>query len=311
MQYLRKIQIGFQEGTCPLRCKKCLAFGENARKKKQVRKMPLDKAKILVDEISQMEIIPAIQPSIHTEPFANEDLKEIIPYCCNKSVPLNIITNGILLNIEWMDLLIKWMKRDSVISFSLDAVTQETYGKVRGDYSLAELEDKVTYLMEKRGDGGPRVSVNYTYEEDNYGEKDIFLEKWKNKVDAVRINVALDSNRRIPDIYRKEDQIKKDDVCSFLRETMTIDSGGEVRLCSADTFGETYLGNAFEEGTASIWNGGKIDSFRQRYRQNQISQEDFCYGCEWGDSVYNFNQIEETEEYILKIADYAIYYNRK
>lgn len=60
--------------------------------------------------------------------------------------------------------------------------------------------------MENRGDSGPRVSVNYTYEEDNYEEKDIFLERWKNKVDAVRINVALDSHRKIPDIYRKEEK---------------------------------------------------------------------------------------------------------
>ena len=311
MQYIRKIQIGFQEGTCPLRCKKCLAFGENARKKKQVRKMALDKAKILVDEISKMEIIPSIQPSIHTEPFANEDLKENIPYCYNKNVPLNIITNGILLNEEWMDLLIKWMNRSSVISFSLDAVTQETYGKVRGDYSLEDLENKVMYLMENRGDSGPRVSVNYTYEEDNYEEKDIFLERWKNKVDAVRINVALDSHRKIPDIYRKEEKIKNHGVCSFLRETMTIDSDGEIRLCSVDAFGETNLGNVFEEGIVPIWTGEKMEMFREKNRLQQFSQEDFCYGCEWGDSVYDFNEVEETDSYILKVADYAIYYNRK
>lgn len=310
MRYPRKIQIGFQEGTCPLKCKKCLAFGENAKEEKAVRKMPIERARKLIDEISQMEMIPAIQPNIHTEPFANEELKEIIPYCCSKNIPINIITNGVLLNEQWIDSLVKWLDRNSSISFSLDAVTQATFEKVRGAYSLEELENKIVSLMKKRGDKGPRVSVNYVYEEDNYSERDIFLEKWKDRVDAVRINVVLDSDRKIPSIYRKECTWQNEE-CPFLDEIITIDSGGEVRVCPVDAFGETYLGNVFEEGILQIWNGEKMDMLRQKHRQNRLQPEDFCYGCEWGYSVYGFNEIKETEEYILKIADYAIYYNRK
>lgn len=310
MQYPRKLQIGFQEGTCPLKCKKCLAFGEHAKDKKAVRKMSLERARRLIDEISEMKVVPAVQPNIHTEPFANEDLKKIIPYCCDKGVPISIITNGILMDEEWMELLIKWLDRNSAISFSLDAVTQETYEKVRGAYSLSDLEQKIKYLIKKRGNKGPRVSVNYVYEEDNYGEKDIFLEKWKDEVDAVRINVVLDSNRKIPSIYKKE-VVKNNDVCPFLDEIITIDSDGEVRACPVDAFGETYLGNAFEKGILQIWNGEEMERLRQKHRQNQLCREDFCYGCEWGYSVYGFNEVEETENYILKIANYALYYNKK
>ncbi len=311
MQYPRKIQIGFQEGTCPLKCKKCQAFGEHAKDKKTVRKMPLDKAKKLIDEIAVMEVIPAVQPSIYTEPFANQDLKEIIRYCCTKSVPLNIITNGILLDKDWMDLLIEWLDRRSSISFSLDAITQETYEKVRGPYSLEELEKKIRYLVNNRGQKGPRVSVNYVYEEDNFDEKDAFLEKWKDEVDAVRINVVLDSDRKIPVIYRKKDLTITGNGCPFLHETITIDSEGEVRACPVDSFGETYLGNVFEEGIMPVWRGKKVEALRKKQKQDQLSQDDFCYGCEWGYSVYDFDQIEETEDYVLKIADYAVYYNRK
>ena len=311
MQYPRKIQIGFQEGTCPLRCKKCQAFGEHAKKKKAVKKMHLEKAIRLIDEISEMESIPAIQPSIYTEPFANEDLKEIIPYCRKKEVPLNIITNGILLDIEWIDLLIKCLERNSSISFSLDAVTQRTYEKVRGAYDLRKIEEKIEYLLNNRGSKGPRVSVNYVYEEDNYSEKDAFLQKCKDKVDAVRINVALDIHRQIPAIYRKKDVIIQSDECSFLCETMTIDSEGEVRVCPVDAFGATYLGNVFEKGIMPIWEGKELEALIQKHKENQLLQTDFCYGCEWGYGIYNFNKLEETEDYIIKIADYATYYNRK
>ena len=311
MQYPRKIQIGFQEGTCPLRCRKCPGFGEHVKKEKEIQKMSLERAKSLVDEIAQMEVVPIIQPHITTEPFANEDLKEIITYCCSKEMTFSIITNGILLDKVWMDFLIERLNRNSTISFSLDAVTQETYEKVRGNYSLSELEKKIEYMIDCRGDKGPRVSVNLVYEEDNYNEKDAFLERWKNKADAVHIGVALDSERKIPDIYRKKDIIKKSKICPMLEEVMIIDSGGEVRACAQDAFGDTYLGNVFEKGIMSIWDGEKRKQLFEKHKRNLLQSVDFCYGCEWGHSLYQFDKVIETEEYIIKSADYAVYYNRK
>lgn len=311
MRYPKKIQIGFQEGTCPLKCKKCFAFGENAKAIKKVQKMPREKAKQLIDKISELDKIPSIQPSIYTEPFANEDLKELIPYCRDRNIPINIITNGVLLDKEWMDLLIRYLDTDSIISFSLDAVNQATYEKVRGAYSLADLEKKIEYLMNNRGSHGLRVSVNFVYEEDNYNEQDAFLMKWKNIVDAVRISVAIDSDRKIPFIYRKGDSVKKCDVCPYLQETMTIDAGGEVRFCSVDAFGESYLGNVFEEEIMTIWNGKKMEELREKHRENRLTQNDFCYGCEGGYSMYNFSRVEENDDFTLKISDYAVYYNRR
>lgn len=311
MQYPKKIQIGFQEGTCPLSCKKCPGFGEHVKGIKKVQKMPLQRAKQLIDEIAQIEKVPIIQPHIVTEPFANEDLKEIIPYCCNKNISLSIITNGILLNKEWIDLLITFLNRNTTVSFSLDAVTQKTYEKVRGEYNLAELEETIKYLLDERGSKGPRISVNFVYEEDNYDEKDAFLEKWKNKVDAVHIGVALDEHKKIPAIYKVKDVNKKNKACPFLREVMVIDTNGEARVCSADAFGETNLGNVFEKGILSVWNGEKMKTMLHKHKQSLLQHTDFCFECEWGYSLYNFGEAEETDDFIIKKADYAVYYNRK
>lgn len=311
MQYPKKVQIGFQEGTCPLRCKKCPGFGSYVKDTKKIQKMSLQRAEKLIDEIAQMERIPVIQPHIVTEPFANEDLKELIPYCCSKNISLSIITNGILLDKEWMDLLITYLKRDTTISFSLDAVTQKTYEKVRGSYDLAELEKKIAYLIDKRGERGPRISVNFVYEEDNYDEKEIFLDKWKNRVDAVHIGVVLDEHRKIPTVYKTKEVDKKDKACPFLQEVMVIDADGETRVCSADAFGETNLGNVFEEGVLAVWNGEKMKKLLQRQRRNVLKPADFCFECDWGYCLYHFKEIEETEDFIIKKADYAVYYNRK
>ena len=131
-----KINIGFQEGSCPLACKKCFAFSQLAGRKKQVRKMPMDKAKRLIDEIAEIdeENRPDIQPYIYAEPFANADLKEIVLYSFSRGVKMTFLTNGILFNDEWIDFFTKELKHPTTISFSLDAVTQETFEKVRGMY---------------------------------------------------------------------------------------------------------------------------------------------------------------------------------
>lgn len=137
IKYPRKIAIGFQEGTCPLKCKKCFAFGKNAPYKKEIGKMSIDNARRLIDEISTFEIRPNIQPHIFTEPFANKDLMDIIQYCNQKregkaGLGMSIITNGILIDDEWEEFILSELDENYTISFSLDAVTQSTYEKVRG-----------------------------------------------------------------------------------------------------------------------------------------------------------------------------------
>ncbi len=308
MKYPRKIAIGFQEGTCPLHCKKCFAFGENAKKQKNIAKMPYDRALWLISEIAQMEQIPSIQPHIFTEPFANDDLQKIIQACVDRNICMSIITNGILLHKEWLDFLIHKLDRRYTLSFSLDAVTQQTYEKVRGNYELKELEKKVRYLICNRGDCGPRVGVNFSVEEENYTETEDFLGKWKGKVDAIRINTAFDQGKKIPVRFRK----KRDDrpgTCGYLEEVMVIDTDGQVRVCQFDAFGDTMLGNVFEEGIVNVWNGEKISEVRRRQSNDELNHNDFCYGCEITEMT-KFRTCE-TENYIMKEADHSLYYNYK
>lgn len=308
MEYPRKFQIGFQEGTCPLNCKKCLAFGENARQKKEVRKMSIDKAKHLIDEISQLGIHAVIQPHIFTEPFANPDLRTIIHYCGEKKLDMSIITNGILLDDEWLDFLIGQSEQKLTVSFSLDAVTQEVYEKVRGKYELSVIEQKINYLMEHKKNRNLKISVNFTTEEDNKDEADIFLDRWKYRVDAVRMHTLIDGEKKLLDTFPEEPYRCRE--CGLLNESMVIDAGGEVRACSLDAFGESYLGNVLEEGICNVWNGKRMENLRKRVYQNSLSKDDFCYGCEAHGIVGNYCSKEDDEFYVVENG-YDIFYNRK
>lgn len=305
-----KFAIGFQEGICPLSCNKCAAFSKNARKEKIVGKMNLDLAKRLIDEISEIGG-NYIQPSIYTEPFANKDFKKIIDYCNKKNIGMSIITNGILINDDWIDFIINNMKENYTISFSLDAVTQQTYEKVRSvrvgkQYDIKKLEETIYELLRRKGKY-PRIGVNFTIEKDNQEEADLFLEKWKGIVDAVRINTCIDHNKKIPEEYKKN--ITKYVPCNKCFDVMVIDFNGDVRVCQVDAFGDSYMGNVFEEGILNVWNGNKLEELRKRHIDNKFLESDFCYGCEAGKLV--IEEEIETSTYLIKRGSHLTYYNKK
>lgn len=308
MRYPRKIAIGFQEGTCPLRCPKCYAFSEAAKGHKKAVKMPMERAKQLIDEIAHMDCVPSVQPHIYTEPFANDDLREIIQECLDNHICMSIISNGILLNRDWLNFLIQKLDRRYTLSFSLDAVTQDTYEKVRGNFELKKIEEKINYLIDNRGDSGPRVGVNFSVEEDNYAEVKSFLDKWKYKVDAVRVNTVFDFNKKIPLRFR-QDIDDGNTKCAYLDEVMTIDADGEVRTCQYDAFGDTALGNVFEEGILNVWNGEKMSELRRKQKYGELEAGSFCYGCEASKGM-DFRTYE-TDEFVIKRASHSVYYNYK
>ncbi len=309
MNYPRKIAIGFQEGTCPLTCAKCLAFSPNAKEKKKAVKMPLDKALYLIDEVAAMEKVPVIQPHIFTEPFANQDLRVIMQRCMVKKIGMSIITNGILLNQEWLDFLINELDRTITLSFSLDAVSQEVYQKVRGNYELKQLEDKIEYLVKNRKKSGPRVSVNFSTEEDNCFEADDFIEKWKYKTDSVRVDTVFDSDKKISHKFVNEDVKNGNMKCGFLNEVMVVDADGQIRVCQLDAFGDTSFGNAFEEDLLSIWNGVKLNKLRTEQAEGTLEKANFCYGCEVP-CITNHVRYE-TDDFVILKAGGSIYYNYK
>lgn len=309
MEFPRKIAIGFQEGVCPLRCNKCPAFGRDAKKKKEIYKMSLNRIKLLLDEIARMKKIPIVQPCIYAEPFANPDLREIIINCNDRNIAMSIITNGILVDEQWIDFLIKNTNRKYTVSFSLDAVTQKIYNRVRGSYELKIIEETIEKLMNKRENEGPRVTVNFTVEEENEAETEAFIEKWKYKADGVRVTVGVDAQRKIPDRYHHMETKTKSKKCGFLGETMVIDANGQVRSCTYDAFGDTNFGNVFETGILEIWNGDSMQELRKLQAKDMLLESHFCKGCEAG--LEAMVRSSETEEFVINEADYAIYYNLK
>ena len=115
-----------------------------------------------------------------SEPMLNSNIMEMIKYALdNEIMDVFLGTNGTKLAKENIDQMIEWgLTR---LEISLDAVTPETYKKVRGG-DLGKIEKMVKYAYERREAFGrklPIIRVSFVVTEENYREAPDFVEKWK------------------------------------------------------------------------------------------------------------------------------------
>jgi radical SAM protein with 4Fe4S-binding SPASM domain len=288
---------------CNLKCPMCLVHGDPANPQLKGflrRDMQLDKARKMLDEL--MVARPLIMPSLWSEPLLAHDLKEHISGIKQRGMTLAMNTNGLTLREDLAAFMVE--QEVDAVSFSIDAVTEETLMKVRGINKLKKLHDAVALMIRVRGEAArPRIGVSFTVQATNEHEREAFVEYWSPRVDFVRVG-ELFENGRFPNV--KVEGPRR--ACPALYSTMAIHTTGNVSVCCLDGFGETNVGNVFEEGVAAVWNGERLNQVRHWHETGQYDKIPFCQSCErW--ASYGFEE-EITDMLLIRRSPEYTYYNR-
>jgi radical SAM protein with 4Fe4S-binding SPASM domain len=289
---------------CNLKCPMCIVHGEtdDPRLKAFLRRsMSLAQARAVLDEI--MASKPLIQPNLWSEPLLAHDFKAHIRHMKERGLTVALNTNGLLLREDMAKFFVE-MKVDSV-SISIDATTKETLKKVRGIDKLEKIEKSVSVMLQARGERlVPRVGVSFTLQDANRHERDAFVQRWVGRVDFVRVGELFEDGR-FPGI--KPTGPRK--PCPSLYNTMAIHTNGNVSYCCLDGFGETSLGNIFEDGgVKAVWHGEKFREIRHLHETGQYDKVPFCQGCDrW---ISNDYQEEIVDGLLIRRSAEYTYYNR-
>lgn len=288
---------------CNLKCPMCLVHGDpdNPQLKGFLRRdMPLEQARKMLDELQAAR--PLVMPSLWSEPMLARGFRDYIREIKQRGMTLAMNTNGLTLRED----LARFMVESEVdaVSFSIDAVTEETLMKVRGVKKLKKLHEAVALMLRVRGDRPrPRVGVSFTVQAANAHEREAFVAHWSQHVDFVRVG-ELFENGRFPNI--KVEGPRR--PCPALYSTMAIHTNGNVSICCLDGFGETNVGNVFEEGVAAVWNGEKLNAVRQWHEAGEYEKVPFCQSCErW--ASYGFRE-EVRDNLLIRSSPEYTYYNR-
>lgn len=288
---------------CNLKCPMCIVHGGTSDPRLQAflrRRVNIEDAQKLLDEV--MHARPLIQPNMWSEPLLAPDFKEFVLAAKQRGVSIALNTNGLLLKPELAAFLVE-EKVDSV-SISIDAVTPETLNKVRGIDKLDKVERAVFTMLEARADKElPRVGVSFTIQAENKHEHDEFISRWSKIVDFVRVGeVFVDGS--FPSIKIEGAR----SPCPSLYTTLAVHVDGQASICCLDSFGETDLGNVYQDGVEQVWNGEKFNEVRHYHETGQWEKVPFCINCDRWQS-YEFED-EVRDGLLIRKSSEFTYYNR-
>lgn len=235
------------------------------------------------------------------EPLMNKDLPKIIGYAHSKGIKSHINSNGVLLNKESADKLIK--HHLFAISLSIDGATSRTHDYLRGvPGTFSKAIRNLDYI--RKQPGSPHVYINTVIMRPNVGElKEIMSLSKKHQTDGVTFQCLLpnlgpdNANARPEDnplwpsfkeviksinsfksnryllnsdndlqslrSYYQDPHSLDNLTCSAGINNFIIDHLGNVRLC----FGMAPIGNILAEQPEHIWHNQHSVEQRQAIRK--------------------------------------------
>jgi pyruvate-formate lyase-activating enzyme len=264
---------------CNVSCLGCALHGPHGLAKRPFGNMKREIWEPVIKEIGSWDKKVSVSAHGGGEPLLNKDLKEILLYA--KSFPnidIGFLTNGMLLDESWTDFIID-MRLDWV-ALSIDGVLPETHDIIRKNSDLLKVEKNLNTLLEakkKKKSISPHVKLNMVAYDEIIDQKETFVEKWINKVDAVMIS----HYRNPPESKRWPDVPLERKPCPLLWTQAVIAWDGSIGLCCEDfnmDHSPGRLGN--DAKLLELWNGPEFTKVRTLHQQGLFEDHPMCRECD-------------------------------
>ena len=195
-------------------------------------------------------------------------------------------TNGVLLSEDLSRFLVE--QRIARIEVSLDAVTPETYLKIRRKDEVERIEanlEKLIEIRERLGSSLPIIRLCFCVQKDNIHEQMAFLAKWAGRVDYIDFQQMIDfgnvSEMREAGtlLDAKPTQAEKPTrtYCAYPFNSLHVWSNGDVTPCCTFFGKALVIGNVNNENLSAIWNGRKIEKVRSQLLSGNVNP--VCFAC--------------------------------
>uniref|UniRef100_UPI004024E36B radical SAM/SPASM domain-containing protein n=1 Tax=Candidatus Wunengus sp. YC65 TaxID=3367701 RepID=UPI004024E36B len=222
------------------------------------------------------------------EPLLHPELPRMIKYAKDKKAAykINFYSNGILLTgTKSLELIKSGL---DTIHVSIDALTNETYEKIKNSQKLEVVEENVKRLVElkkKLHSKKPFVITKIIHTPDTQGEIKPFINKWNRIADFVEVGEyhTWDGTLDNSSLFDQSDAIRrrKRYPCTFLWYNPVILWDGRVTTCCVDYQGKGVFGDIQEESLARIWQGDVLKSLRMAHLKGLYKNIPLCDKCQF------------------------------
>ena len=282
---------------CNLSCIMCYTINHSEKK----RTLVIGDIERVLKECEDHNL-PALVVGLGSEPLLYKEIKTVLGTALDAGVmDIFLGTNGVLLTEDLSEYLVR--RQVARLEISLDAVSSETYQKIRGKDELDRIEENIKRFIEirKRHNSElPVLRVCFCVQELNYKEIEEFRNKWKDKADYIDFQQVLDFSD--VDSFRDGDKICDSTSgsseqpisthCAYPFNSLNIWSNGNVTPCC--TFyaksEELVLGNIRESTLGELWSGERIKELRTQLLSGQPSK--ICRACLTNRNTEHFNSVK-------------------
>lgn len=268
---------------CMLNCIMC----PHSQLKDKTGYMPFDRFKKIIDECSRHYSLGDLVFSGFGEPLLHPQLIEMSKYAKKKGIPkVRLITNAVLLSRQKTEEILEDSGFDE-ISLSLDAVTEETYQKIKNSSNFQIVEDNIAHFLKqkkKMNRWKPFVSLHILKMRETVSEISDFLKKWRpllGEGDHILVKDVHNFAGQVED-SRLEEQIYRGKrfPCRQLWEFLYISWNGDVMPCCMDAFKKLRIGNIRKSSIKELWNTPLLQQIRQIHLQGRYQEIPLCSQCE-------------------------------
>lgn len=273
--------------VCNLECSHC--------PHKSIKKLPGYKPtfmqwntyKKIIKELSENNIL-LFRFASDGESLLHPRFIEMVRYAKkNKIFPINLTTNGLLLDEKMTAALLK--TQIDVIDVSLDAYTKEKYEIVRKKSDYHKVMANVHNLLYLRNKISPetKVMVSMIDQSETKDEIELFKNYWDPLVDRVLIRSFCNALGLVGDA---ESSLKiKRWPCPQLWKRITISCKGEMRFCVEDWLSKTVVGDIHNQSIKDVWQGKVYNELREAHLKDEYSKITICANCtDWAAARWDY-----------------------
>ena len=265
---------------CTLNCVMC----PRSKLEDQAGYMHFDLFKKIVDECSRHRSFGELLFSGIGEPLLHPQILEMGKLAQNKGVPkIRLTTNSTLLTKQKIEEILYGDVFDE-IGLSLDALTEETYKKVKKSANFQTVQGNIAHFLKRKGNGGrPFVSLHILKMRETASEIDGFLKKWTpllGKGDHILVKDVHDFAGQVED-RRPGVQAHTDKrtPCRQLWNFLYVSWDGDVMPCCMDPLRRLKIGNLNQSSLEELWKGSLIQELRHIHLQGKYNEIPLCSGC--------------------------------
>ena len=220
----------------------------------------------------------------------------------NSQTKVTLTTNGTLLNEKRMSKLLKTCLH--MIDISIDAVSNETYKKVRvgGDLNITQNNILKLLTLREKVNSKTKIIVSFVEQKENSHEVDDFKTFWdKEDVDEVLIR-KLHSNsgsNLVGEI--EESNNKKRRPCLYPWERVILNARGKLAFCPTDWYAKSEICSYEDNSIKDIWQNNFYSGLRSQHLKCEFSNK-FCKQCpDWKNTSWPFDENKSYADLVERV----------